>query len=77
MGHSNHIALQFKEDIFGMGEDGYVLHQVDGSNEAIGTLTNASGSGLAYCDVGVPLPGISRRPARTRPLISQWASCAG
>jgi monoamine oxidase len=52
MGHSNHIALQFKEDIFGMGEDGYVLHQVDGSNEAIGTLTNASGSGLAYCDVG-------------------------
>lgn len=52
MGYYNHIALQFDEDIFGMGEDGYLFHQVTDSNEAIGTLTNASGTGIAYCDVG-------------------------
>lgn len=52
MGHYNHIALKFREDVFDMGEDGYVLHQVDGSGEAMGVLTNASGTGLAYCDVG-------------------------
>ena len=52
MGYYNHIALHFSEDIFEMGEDGYVLHKVDQSNEAFGTLTNASGFGLAYCDVG-------------------------
>lgn len=52
MGDYNHIALHFREDIFGMGEDGYVLHRVDDSDEAFGALTNASGSGLAYCDVG-------------------------
>lgn len=52
MGHYNHIALKFSEDIFDMGENGYLLHQVDDSKEAIGTLTNASGTGLAYCDVG-------------------------
>ncbi len=52
MGDYNHIALHFSEDIFGMGEDGYLLHQVDESMEAFGALTNASGSGLAYCDVG-------------------------
>lgn len=52
MGDYNHITLKFAEDIFGLGEDGYLLHQVDDSNEAFGALTNASNSGLAYCDVG-------------------------
>lgn len=52
MGYYNHIALQFSEDIFGMGADGYVLHKVGEDKEAFGALTNASGSGLAYCDVG-------------------------
>lgn len=52
MGYYNHIALQFDEDIFGMGEDGYLFHRVDASKEAIGTLTHASGTGIAYCDVG-------------------------
>ena len=51
-GYYNHIALQFREDIFGMGADGYVLHRVGDDNQAFGALTNASGSGLAYCDVG-------------------------
>eukprot|EP00752_Nemacystus_decipiens_P000652 g652.t1 len=52
MGDYNHITLKFAEDVFGLGEDGYVLHQVDASDEAFGALTNASGTGLAYCDVG-------------------------
>jgi len=52
MGDYNHITLQFSRDIFGLGPDGYVLHRVDDSNEAFGALTNASGTGLAYCDVG-------------------------
>jgi len=52
MGIYNHIALQFSQDIFAMGEDGYLLHQVDESMEAFGALTNASGTGIAYCDVG-------------------------
>lgn len=52
MGDYNHIALRFDADIFGLGEDGYVLHRVDESDEAFGALTNASGTGLAYCDVG-------------------------
>ena len=52
MGYYNHIALRFSQDIFGMGADGYLFHKVDDSYEAFGALTNASGSGLAYCDTG-------------------------
>jgi len=52
MGDYNHITLKFSEDIFGLGEDGYVLHHVGDSNEAFGALTNAHGTGLTYCDVG-------------------------
>ncbi len=52
MGDYNHIAMMFDADIFNLGQDGYVVHQVKDSHEAFGALTNASGSGLAYCDVG-------------------------
>lgn len=52
MGHYNHIALHFSEDIFGMGPDGYIFEKVDDGMEAFGGLTNASGTGLAYCDTG-------------------------
>ncbi len=52
MGVYNHIALQFSEDVFGMGNDGYVLFQLSEDGNGFGTLTNASGSGLAYCDLG-------------------------
>lgn len=52
MGYYNHIAIQLSADIFGMGEDGYVFHKVSGSDEAFGALTNTSGTGLTYCDVG-------------------------
>ena len=51
MGFYNHIALQFSEDVFGMGPDGYLLYRLD-DKEGFGTLTNAGGHGLAYCDVG-------------------------
>ncbi|QYX55543.1 FAD-dependent oxidoreductase [Roseovarius sp. SCSIO 43702] len=52
MGDYNHIALRFSEDVFGLGEDGYLLHRVPDGREGFGALTNASGTGLAYCDVG-------------------------
>lgn len=52
MGAYDHIALQFSEDIFGLGTDGYLLFEIGDDGRGFGTLTNASGSGLAYCDVG-------------------------
>ena len=52
MGEYEHIAIQFSEDIFGMGSDGYLLFQIGEDGRGFGTLTNVSGSGLAYCDVG-------------------------
>lgn len=52
MGYYNHITLQFSQDVFGLGEDGYLLHRVGEDKQAFGALTNASGLGLAYCDVG-------------------------
>ncbi len=52
MGHYDHIALRFSKDVFEMGEDGYFLFEVDEDGKGFGALTNASGSGIAYCDVG-------------------------
>ena len=52
MGYYNHIGVKFSEDIFGIGEDGYALHSVGDDGAAFGALTNASNTGLAYCDVG-------------------------
>ena len=52
MGLYNHITLQFSEDVFGMGPDGYLLFRVAPDRKAFGVLTNAGGHGLAYCDVG-------------------------
>ncbi len=52
MGLYNHIALQFSEDVFGMGPDGYLLFRMGDDREGFGVLTNAGGHGLAYCDVG-------------------------
>jgi monoamine oxidase len=52
MGLYNHIALQFSDDIFAMGPDGYLLFQVGDDGRAFGALTNASGTGVSYCDVG-------------------------
>ncbi|MBC6441139.1 MAG: FAD-dependent oxidoreductase [Rhodospirillales bacterium] len=52
MGYYDHITLQFSSDVFELGEDGYVLFQVGDDGKGFGTLTNAGGHGLAYCDVG-------------------------
>jgi monoamine oxidase len=52
MGLYNHIALQFSQDIFEMGPDGYLVYQVGDDGKVFGTLTNANDHGLAYCDVG-------------------------
>lgn len=51
MGLYNHITLQFGEDIFGLGEDGYLFWQLRDEG-GFGVLTNANGHGLAYCDIG-------------------------
>ena len=52
MGLYNHIVLQFRNDVFEMGPDGYLLYQIGDDGKGFGTLTNAGGHGLAYCDVG-------------------------
>lgn len=52
MGLYNHITLQFSEDVFGMGPDGYLLSRMSEDRKGFGVLTNAGGHGLAYCDVG-------------------------
>ena len=52
MGMYDHIALQFSEDIFGMGRDGYLMFEIGNDGKGFATLTNASDTGIAYCDVG-------------------------
>ena len=52
MGLYNHITLQFSEDVFGMGPDGYLVFRMGHDRKGFGVLTNAGGHGLAYCDVG-------------------------
>jgi len=52
MGLYNHVALRFSRDVFGLGEDGYLMYQVGEDGRAFGALTNAGGTGIAYCDVG-------------------------
>lgn len=56
MGHYNHVTLQFKENFFGIGEDGYYSYKIDKSVDGVphgfAALVDASGSGLTYCDMG-------------------------
>lgn len=56
MGHYNHVALQFSENFFGVGEDGYFSYKiqksVDGSPQGFAALVDASGTGITYCDLG-------------------------
>ena len=51
MGTYNHIALKFSRDIFGLGEDGYFEYRPE-TADAVGFLTNISGSNLAFGYVG-------------------------
>ncbi len=61
MGNYNHIALQFKDNVFGVGDDHYVIHQVPngdgGSPRGTGILTNISGTNLSFCEVGGAFAG--------------------
>lgn len=56
MGHYTHVALRFKENFFGIGEDGYFYYKVDelsnGSPKGFAALINAAGTGISYCDIG-------------------------
>ncbi len=51
MGTYNHIALQFSEDIFGLGDDTYWEYKPD-TTDAVGFLTNISGTHLNFGFVG-------------------------
>ncbi|MTI09692.1 flavin monoamine oxidase family protein [Curvivirga aplysinae] len=56
MGHYTHVALQLKEDFFGVGEDGFFHYKVDevsqGSPKGFAALVDAAGTGISYCDLG-------------------------
>ncbi|MEM6578102.1 MAG: NAD(P)/FAD-dependent oxidoreductase [Pseudomonadota bacterium] len=56
MGHYNHVALQFRDNFFGVGEDGYFTYKieksVDGNPQGFAALVDASGTGITYCDLG-------------------------
>ena len=56
MGHYNHVVLQFRENFFGTGEDGYfrykVDHRINGAPKGFAALVDGSGTGLTYCDIG-------------------------
>lgn len=56
MGTYNHIALQFRQNFFGIGDDGYVNYRLDGtpggSPRGIGLMVNIGGTGLTLADVG-------------------------
>ncbi len=56
MGLYNHIAFQFRRNIFGTRDDGYLLFKVgrtdSGSPRGFGMLTNIGGASLSFGDVG-------------------------
>ncbi len=52
MGTYERVALHFSRDVVGMGADGYLLFEVGSDQKGFATLTNASDSGLMYCDIG-------------------------
>ena len=56
MGLYNHIAFRFRRNVFGTGDDGYLVYKLPpssgGSPQGFGLLTNIGGSNLSYGDVG-------------------------
>jgi monoamine oxidase len=56
MGTYNHVALQFRDNFFGIGDDGYVIYQLENSGESsprgVGLLVNVGGTNLTLADVG-------------------------
>ena len=56
MGHYNHVALQLKDNFFGIGEDGYFGYKIteasNGAPKGFAALVDACGHGITYCDIG-------------------------
>ena len=52
MGNYEHVCLLFSDDALKTKPDTYILKSVDESGMNFGALTNASGSGLVYFDIG-------------------------
>jgi len=56
MGLYNHIALQFRENVLGLGPDEYLLYRPEPADgrapRMMGTLANVSGTNLSVADVG-------------------------
>ena len=56
MGLYNHITFQFRRDVFGTGDDGYLLYKLPPSSNGrpmgFGMLTNIGGGNLSFGDVG-------------------------
>jgi monoamine oxidase len=56
MGLYNHIAFQFRRNIFGTGGDGYLVYKLPASGgespKGFGMLTNIGGTNLSFGDVG-------------------------
>ena len=52
MGNYEHVCLLFSDDGLQTKPDTYILKSVDESGMNFGALANASGSGLAYFDIG-------------------------
>ena len=56
MGVYNHVALQFKENFFGIGDDGYLTYKIKNSNTSsprgCAGLVNVGGTNLSLFDLG-------------------------
>ncbi len=56
MGLYNHVALQFRDNFFGIGDDGYVIYRLDGADamspRGVGLLVNVGGTNLSLADLG-------------------------
>lgn len=56
MGHYNHVALRFSQDVFGLEADGYFRYKIDkfvnGVPQGFAGLVDAGGTGIAYFDLG-------------------------
>lgn len=56
MGSYNHVAMQFKENFFGVGGDGYVSYKVTEQNglqpKGVGLMVNVGGTNLSLADIG-------------------------
>ncbi|MEM1238150.1 MAG: NAD(P)/FAD-dependent oxidoreductase [Pseudomonadota bacterium] len=84
MGHYNHVALQFSDNFFGVGEDGYFSYKieksVDGDPQGFAALVDAGGTGITYCDLGGEFArqmALAGKPAALDFVLSELKSIFG